>query len=264
MSRIIDTLLEDLGSPEDIRKQAAGKATIQEMPLPADWDESIFASNVPFRKKLDYARRMARRLATGSSRVAFIIPYEGRNTVLKVARNEKGMAQNAHEIKLICDDYYLRDLEITIPCIDYDTKNPSPTWIHTEFARKVSLPEFRNIVGGTPSQLVNYALNTTNKHKRELHVPKRLQQVAASATQEFLPGMNTRTMRMGRDVIDAFVDLVGSYNINDIMPSDLDRTAQWGIYKDKNTGVERLVIIDIGLSYEILRKHYAGNIQVTP
>jgi len=37
---------------------------------------------------------MAKRLGGGSSRVAFLIDYQGRKTILKVAKNNKGLAQS--------------------------------------------------------------------------------------------------------------------------------------------------------------------------
>ena len=82
-------------------------------------------------------------LGTGSSRIAVDIPYEGRDTAFKVAINNKGIAQNIEEIALL-NDYYIRDLEITIPVIDYDTSD-KPKWIHMEKAQKTHFSK-RNMV----------------------------------------------------------------------------------------------------------------------
>ena len=70
---------------------------ISEAPLPPEWDKSVFTPNVAYKKRIDYAVERAHRLGRGSSRTAVEIMYEGRATVLKVAHNIKGMAQNAAE-----------------------------------------------------------------------------------------------------------------------------------------------------------------------
>lgn len=64
------------------------------MALPDDWDESKFGHDKVFYKRVQYAKLKAKQIGSGTSRVAFIIPDQGRNTVLKVAKNKKGMAQN--------------------------------------------------------------------------------------------------------------------------------------------------------------------------
>ena len=65
-----------------------------EAPLPPDWDKEQLNLRQTFKNRIKYAVSKAQRIGSGSSRVAFIIPYEGRNTVLKVAKNLKGLAQN--------------------------------------------------------------------------------------------------------------------------------------------------------------------------
>ena len=67
---------------------------LESPPLPEDWDKDIFNERVPFKTRIEYAKARAEQVGKGSSRVAFVIPYQGRKTVLKVALNAKGMAQN--------------------------------------------------------------------------------------------------------------------------------------------------------------------------
>ena len=97
------------------------KQFLIETPLPDDLYDAVFNPNVPFIKRVRYAKERAKRLGAGSSRVAFLTPYQGRNTVLKVAKNGKGIVQNEEELTLL-EDWYLNKLGITIPLIDYDKK----------------------------------------------------------------------------------------------------------------------------------------------
>jgi hypothetical protein len=69
---------------------------------------------------IEYATAMSEKVGSGSSRVAFKIPYKGRDTVLKVAKNKKGIAQNKEEMQYLYDDY-IQEMGIVIPIIDHDS-----------------------------------------------------------------------------------------------------------------------------------------------
>jgi hypothetical protein len=110
---------------------------LNETPLPSDWDSSKFNTSNSFKSIVDYALERSKKIGTGSSRIAFEVEYEGRPTILKIAKNKKGLAQNEVESKMLSDGY-IEKMELTIPLIDYDTTNIQPLWIHTEKANKVT------------------------------------------------------------------------------------------------------------------------------
>lgn len=87
---------------------------ISEAPLPDDWDKAVYTPQTSYKKRIDYAVAKAQKLGKGSSRTAFTVTYEGRPTVLKVAHNIKGMAQNEAEAELLSDGY-LSGIGIMIP-----------------------------------------------------------------------------------------------------------------------------------------------------
>ena len=97
------------------------KQWLTEAPLPDDWDKNVYSPNNSFAKQVKYAKERAQKVGSGSSRVAFKIEYQGRPTVLKIAKNRIGLAQNEQESQAL-RDYYLED--ITIPMIDYDEASP--------------------------------------------------------------------------------------------------------------------------------------------
>ena len=63
---------------------------LNEAPLPDNWEKVKF-NNGTFKSMIEYATAMSEKVGSGSSRVAFKIPYKGRDTVLKVAKNKKGV-----------------------------------------------------------------------------------------------------------------------------------------------------------------------------
>lgn len=201
---------------------------ICEAPLPDEWDQSIYSDRVPFKKRIEYAKQMAKRIGSGSSRVAFEIPYQGRKTILKVAKNGKGMAQNEQESQML-NDYYLNQLGLFIPMIDYDEQSSTPTWIHTEFADKASNSDFIAACGGKPEDLVTYAKQYFGKKRRGFGNP------------EVIDGES--------ELAVDFIDFTGNFDAN---IDDYSALQNWGKYKGK------LVIIDAGLSDDIYKQHYSS------
>ena len=198
-----------------------------EVPLPSDWDKEVMTPKTSFKKRIDYAVQKAAKMGSGSSRVAFIIPYEGRDTILKVAKNAKGMAQNEYEASML-SDYLLKDMGIIIPMIDYDEEHNQPVWIHTEKSTKVTPTIFKKYFGTDPFNLVQIAKHMTGKKVY----------VNAEGFEELVEN---------NENVSNFVDFIGNW---DVPPDDFGRLANWGAYNGK------LVIIDVGLSHGIFKQYY--------
>lgn len=196
-----------------------------EAPLPDDWDSAIFNERLPFAKRVRYAQERAKKAGTGSSRIAFIIPYNGKETVLKVAKNVKGMAQNEVEAQYL-EDWYLKKLDLFIPMIDYDENNNQPTWIHTELAAKVTDAHFKQACGGKLSDLMDWARTLRNRQ----------------VDPRFTPKINIES-----DLAQAMQDFILNY---DPLIGDFDRLANWGLYDGKP------VILDVGVNTEVMQKYY--------
>lgn len=206
---------------------------LQEAPLPPDWDKSTYRPSTSFAQRVRYAVARAQKIGTGSSRIAFEIEYEGRPTILKIAKNKKGIAQNEYESQML-GDYYVKDLGITIPMIDYDEENDEPTWLHVEKAEKMKPTQFKKFFNGmTPDELVHFVKYMTGKYgiKVDEETEKRYEQIFEE-----------------NEVANSLVDLVGNY---DIAAEDFAWKANWGIYKN------RPVIIDIGASTQVMSQHYS-------
>ncbi len=206
---------------------------IQETPLPDDWDKSTYKSTTSFAQRVRYAVARAQKIGTGSSRIAFEIEYEGRPTVLKIAKNKKGIAQNEYEAQML-GDYYVKDLGITIPMIDYDEENDPPTWLHVEKAAEMKPNQFKQFFSGlTPDELIHFVKYMTGKFN--IKVDEETQQKYEEIFEE-------------NEAANSLVDLVGNY---DIQPGDFARVANWGVYRNQ------AVIIDIGASTQVISQHYS-------
>jgi hypothetical protein len=212
------------------------KEILQEAPLPGDWDKEAYKSDKSFASRLRYAQERAKKMGTGSSRVAFEIEHEGRPTILKIAKNKKGLAQNDFESQMF-NDYYATSSGITIPMIDHDEENDPPTWIHTEKADKIHANSFKKVFGLDPHTFERYLLWSTGQiHSDHL---------GGDEKQLFDKIVNDED---NYELLHDLTDLVGNYGLP---VGDFSRAANWGMYKGHP------VIIDLGLSSDVLSQHYS-------
>ena len=213
---------------------------IDEMPLPTGWDPAQYGQGTTFKQRLAYALERAKKLGAGSSRVATIIEYQGRPTVLKIAKNQKGLAQNSVEASIL-EDGYARQLDILIPLIDYDTQNREPTWIHTEMATRASEKQLCAIMKcDNLSQLVNMAWAITGKKKY-------LGNYQAYASHLLQTGHKEEDIETMTDYANTLADLNNSF---DVELGDFSRAANWGMYNGKP------VIIDVGFNSNVMQQYY--------
>jgi len=209
---------------------------ISEAPLPPEWDKSVFTPNVAYKKRIDYAVERAHRLGRGSSRTAVEIMYEGRATVLKVAHNIKGMAQNAAEAELLSDGYLGR-LDIVIPIIDYDMEHNEPVWIHTEKAEVAT----------------DYAL-CTMMCCIDLDLLLSKASDMSHNTGFSKESKDAIINRYGEEGWETFVEYAGelaSLAKQGVDLGDFISNENWGIYQG------RPVVIDLGYTNDVRDTHYS-------
>jgi hypothetical protein len=213
---------------------------IDEMPLPVDWDpQQMRQQGTTFKSRLAYALERAKKLGTGSSRVATTIEYQGRPTVLKIAKNAKGLAQNSVEADILSDGY-ASQLGILIPIIDYDEQNREPSWIHTEMAQKVNEKQLCQLMKcDNLHQLINmaYAIQGRKIYGNYESFANHLRQKGKSEQD-----IDTMT-----DYANTLADLNSNF---DVELGDFGRAANWGLYNGKP------VIIDVGFNSNVLNQYY--------
>ena len=76
------------------------EANVDEMAVPIDWDPKHFQHGKSFKARLQYALERAKKIGAGSSRIATVIEDGGRPTVLKIAKNRRGLLQNNAEVSI--------------------------------------------------------------------------------------------------------------------------------------------------------------------
>lgn len=216
-----------------------GDEYIAEMPLPADWDTTHFRPGSTFKARLAYALERAKKIGTGSSRIAMIIEYEGRQTVLKIAKNAKGLVQNNAEASIL-DDGYTRQLGIAIPIIDYDTENREPLWLHTELATKANDKTIANMMGAD-------SLNDVVQLASTIFGKSRFYSFDSLIANMQKHGKTEDQIQTATDYANTLADMANSF---DVELGDLNRAANWGIYQGKP------VIIDIGGTSSIITQYY--------
>jgi len=212
---------------------------IKETPLPDDWDKQLYQhGSGSFKKRIEYAKEKAKRVGGGSSRVAFKIQYQGRDTVLKIAKNKKGLAQNYQESMMLrTADMLGASGTVVVPEIDHDETGEDPSWIHVEYARKLkSEQEFKRLTGYELSDLLNFAAKTFSNKS-----------IKYAITQEFSKEWSEKLWEEDTWTYE-FLNFVGN---TDLHLPDLYRYSNWGVYKNNP------VIIDLGLSEEVFQSHYA-------
>jgi hypothetical protein len=213
---------------------------IDEMPLPADWDpQQMRQGATTFKSRLQYALDRAKKLGTGSSRVATIIEYQGRPTVLKIAKNQKGLAQNSVEADILSDGY-ASQLGILIPLIDYDEQNREPSWIHTEMATKASEKQLCQLMKcDNLHQLINmaYAIQGRKIYGNYESFANHLRQ----------KGKSEQDIDIMTEYANVLADLNSSF---DVELGDFGRAANWGIYNGKP------VVIDVGFNSNVMNQYY--------
>ena len=217
-----------------------GDEVLDEMPLPADWDpQQMRQQNTTFKSRLQYALDRAKKLGTGSSRVATVIEYEGRPTVLKIAKNQKGLAQNSVEADILSDGY-ASQLGILIPIIDYDEQNREPSWIHTEMATKANEGQLCNLMKcGSLRDLVRFGNTIAGKYRG---------QTAQSFIENMInDGKPEQEIEVMTEYANLLADLANSF---DVELGDFDRAANWGIYKGNP------VIVDVGFNSNVYQQYY--------
>ena len=221
--------------------------TVDEMALPADWDPTALGHDKTFKSRLEYALERAPKIGSGSSRTAFIIPDNGRETVLKIAKNKKGMAQNEAEVDIL-EDGYMGKMDIVIPLIDYDRTNPIPVWIQTEKANKLNKKRLEQLLycdeldNGLDDFMGAVASILGQRHS---WVPtmKQVKQDLEDTT-------------LSQEEIDVFFEYVNEVatliSSSSLLIDDLYNTGNWGEYQGKP------VIIDLGFTEAVKPMYNRG------
>ena len=168
------------------------------------------------RKK--YAEKNLKHLSSGSARIVYKAPD---GTIIKLAKNDKGIAQNKAEANPKMKSKFLNEI------IDY-SKNYA--WIQTHFLKKIKVGDFKEMTGLDFNDFgynISYGLKTVSGNTDDK--PSSFDEVSKS-------DIYKEMCRIGKKF--------------KIMPGDIVRISSWGT-KDGDP-----ILIDAGLTKDVFEKFY--------
>ncbi len=187
-----------------------------------DLDE--FLNIRSFAGQVRYANSKLTRIAQGSARIIFEIDDK---TVLKLAKNEKGIAQNEVEESLSND--YMVPEDIIAKVLEADEKD---RWLVMERAKKIGKVRFRQLMDGIDIEdFYDYI---------RMHTDNR-----PGIRREMDPGIEEKLNE--NEFAQDLIEMIHNF---DIEIGDFGRISSFGEIDG------RLVITDYGLTKEVFKKHY--------
>lgn len=174
-----------------------------------------------FKARIEYAEGNLERLSSGSSRVVF---ETNDGFILKLAKNEKGIAQNGVEGNPKIKSKHVNGAIKT----DQDDK-----WILADKAEKINEEEFKDLTGldfEDFEESIRFALKKISGSDKEK--PKCFEKVKSN---------------------DFFQDIYETGLEFDLIPGDLAKISSFKKIKD------RVVLVDAGLTREIFEEFYESD-----
>lgn len=211
---------------------------------PQAFNMDIFKSLNSYNKKIQYCNNNLQRIASGSSRIVYKIDDD---TVLKLAKNQKGLAQNEAETQYR-DDLYAPNIFAEV----YDN-DENFYWIEMQLARKAKPTDFKKLTGYDFKTFTYFVMYSAQQYlprtRYGFSVPSEYEQLFNS--EEF------RNMVWDNpdNVFYQTNEYLTSYQIQKY--GDVQRISSWGVVKDKQDGTDKLVLIDYGLTDDIFEKYYS-------
>lgn len=193
---------------------------------PNGFDIKEFESQPSYAAKVRYADSKLEKLGKGSARTVYKIDDE---TVLKVAHNQKGIAQNYVESDWSMHSYHghlLPDL------IDHDDENN--LWLVKQRANRIKKSEFKKMVGISFDEF-GMALRNRARELMGKSTIFRLDNYDEILEDEF------------------FDDVMKLINDHDLEAGDMEQISNWGKLSDEETPV----LTDVGLNKTVYKEHYS-------
>lgn len=196
---------------------------------PSSFDMEHFKQLKSFSQRVKYCQDNLKRISSGSSRIVYQVDE---TKVLKLARNQKGIAQCEVEVQWGNDGYFGGILAKTFE------SHPNDLWVEMELARKVGKKDFINLVGCTIDEMLYYLI-----YNGELNNGQR---PSVSLDQE----LNDRLSE------NEFVTSIFDFMLQLRCPAgDFGKLSSYGIV-DRD-GEKTIVLIDFGLNNNVYQTYYS-------
>lgn len=204
-------------------------SAIEEATYPEGFDVATFKNLPSFKARLAYVKERLPKIAQGSARAVFVIDDV---TVLKVAMNEKGLAQNEVEADIgrYSDSY---------PVAKVFEVGDNGAWLEMEKAVKAKPNDFKKLAGMSIQDFANIiSFWKANQSGRRVGWAKPM-------------GYDDYVESGDYPFINSVLALMADY---DMPAGDIGRISSWGVV---NRGRPELVLIDFGLTSTVYNDFYA-------
>ena len=219
---------------------------VSEANYPSSFSIDDFKKLPSFRQRVEYANKTLKRISSGSSRIVFEVDE---HTVLKIAKNRKGIAQNELEIEM-SDDYYLNDIGLMAKIFEKDEENFM--WLEMEKASKLTEKKFKQLTGKPFYFLEKFIFYFVKKYSNRFKLfPSASEQEVQDAIgeNELFPETN-----YGVKFFTQVKNYVSNYTPDISTIQDMRQMSTWGTVK--RDGKEEIVIVDYGVNDEIINTYY--------
>ena len=180
------------------------------------------------------AHKKFRRLSGGSGRDVYDFKD---NKVIKLAKNDKGLAQNEQEYSLGTEAF----IDDVVANVFYGSENFS--FLISEKAEPIKSAEFERVSGVKWDHFANYM------HWWGNHLTGKKQHFK---DEEAIKAIDD-ALNEDNEIVVKFTNFVANYHMGDVV-GDLARKSSYGLVQ-RDYG-EDIVLIDYGLTKEIYEKHY--------
>lgn len=196
---------------------------------PSTFDMDHFKTLKSFNERVKYCEENLKRISSGSARIVYMIDD---TKVLKLAKNQKGLAQNEVEIQWGQDSYFGSILAHTF------MYHPNDLWVEMELARKVSKKDFQRLTDCTIDELNVYLRNFKEINNRRRPI--------------FNIDPEVKEMLDENEFVASIAEFMESI---DAPAGDLGRLNSYGIVQ--RDGQDDIVLIDFGLTNDVYQTYYS-------
>ena len=198
--------------------------TIDEATYPENFDLNKFKKLKSFKERVDYCNSTLTKLGAGSSRIVYLVDDK---TVLKLAKNQKGIGQN--EVEIGASNKYYNDVIAEV----YES-DENGLWLEMELAKPINKVRFKQILGYSVEDFGKWVINlwNINNNRKSYYytLDKQIEEIISDS--EFA------------NSVIAFIQDYG------LTPGDLGRISTYGEFDGE------VKIIDYGLNDDVLSNYY--------
>jgi len=197
---------------------------------PNGFDITEFGNLPSYAARTRYAESKLTKVGKGSARTVYQIDED---TVLKIAHNKKGVAQNEIESDWSMHNYHGNLLPDLI-----ETDDDNNMWLVKQRANRIKKSEFKQMTGHTFqefSQTLRARADDVNGVRYKTPYPG---------------GVNVEEDYFDDEFFNELMSLISTY---DLEAGDMQQISNWGRVKDN----EDPILTDVGLTRSVYKEHYA-------